>query len=104
MQESNHPVAQPVPDIYIVHQGQQAAQYAWKCAEFLRDRGMDVILHCGEGSFKSQMKKADATGANYAVIIGDDEAQAQEVTLKPLREPVEQARVKLTAIAELLRK
>lgn len=104
MQESSHPVAQPVPDIYIVHQGQQAAQYAWKCAEFLRDRGMDVILHCGEGSFKSQMKKADATGANYAVIIGDDEAQAQEVTLKPLREPVEQARVKLTAIAELLRK
>ncbi|MBL8496870.1 histidine--tRNA ligase [Nitrosomonas sp. JL21] len=104
MQDSGQPITQPAPDIYIVHQGQQAARYAWKCAEFLRGEGMDVILHCGEGSFKSQMKKADATGASYAVIIGDEEAEAQEVTLKPLREAVEQARVKLTAVTELLRK
>lgn len=104
MQEGRDSIAQPAPDIYIVHQGQQAGGYAWKCAEFLRDKGMDVILHCGEGSFKSQMKKADAAGAHYAVIIGDEEAEAQEVTLKPLREPIEQARVKLTAVADLLRK
>ena len=78
--------------------------YAWTCAEFLRDEGFDVILHCGGGSFKSQMKKADGSGARYAKIIGDDECQAQEVTLKPMREPVEQARVKLNTVTALINK
>lgn len=104
MQENDKEIRQPVPDIYIVHQGEQAMDYAWKCAEFLRDAGLNVVLHCGAGSFKSQMKKADATGARYALIIGDDEVNAQEVTIKPLREPIEQASVKLTAVAELIKK
>ncbi|UJP01292.1 MAG: histidine--tRNA ligase [Nitrosomonas sp.] len=104
MQECGKEIAQRVPDIYIVHQGDQAMDYAWTCAEFLRDEGFDVILHCGGGSFKSQMKKADGSGARYAMIIGDDECQAQEVTLKPLREPVEQARVKLNTVTELIHK
>ena len=102
MQECGGTVPQPVPDIYIVHQGEAAAGYAWKCAESLRDQGFDVIFHCGGGSFKSQMKKADACGARYAMIIGDDEFKAQEVTLKPLRAPVEQASVKLDLVAELI--
>ena len=104
MQECGKEIAQPGPDIYIVHQGDQAMDYAWTCAELLRDEGFDVILHCGGGSFKSQMKKADGSGARYAMIIGDDECQAQEVTLKPLREPVEQARVKLNTVTELINK
>ena len=49
-------------------------------------QNIDVLFHCGGGSFKSQMKKADASGAHFAVIIGDDEAAAGEVTLKYLRE------------------
>ena len=102
MQECGGKILQPAPDIYIVHQGEQAAGYAWKSAESLRDQGFDVILHCGGGSFKSQMKKADACGARYAMIIGDDEFKAQEVILKPLREPVEQASVKLELVAELI--
>jgi histidyl-tRNA synthetase len=48
----------------------------------LRDAGLDVVMHCGGGSFKSQMKKADASLANYAVLIGDDEAAENQVTLK----------------------
>lgn len=104
MQECGKEIVQPAPDIYIVHQGDQAMDYAWTCAELLRDEGFDVILHCGGGSFKSQMKKADGSGARYAMIIGDDECQAQEVTLKPLREPVEQARVKLNTVTELINK
>jgi histidyl-tRNA synthetase len=104
MQEYGKQITQPAPDIYIVHQGDQVTDYAWKCAEFLRDEGLNVILHCGGGSFKSQMKKADATGACYALIIGEDEVAAQEVTIKPLREPIEQARVKLSAVATLIRK
>ena len=44
------------------------------------------VTICGGGSFKSQMKKADASGARYALIVGDDEAAAEQVTLKALRE------------------
>ena len=104
MQETGNPVKQPVPDIYIVHQGEQVTSYAWKCAESLRDEGFNVVLHCGGGNFKAQMKKADASGASYAVIIGDEELKAEEVTLKPLREPVEQASVKLAVVCGIIKK
>jgi histidyl-tRNA synthetase len=104
MQDADNPVDQPAPDIYIVHQGEQVTHYAWKCAEFLRDEGFNVVLHCGGGSFKTQMKKADASGASYAVIIGDEELKTEEVTLKPLREAIAQARVKLVIVGEIIRK
>ncbi|MFH2135581.1 MAG: histidine--tRNA ligase [Pseudomonadota bacterium] len=84
-------------DVYVVHQGEQAQVLAWKAAEFLRDAGVRVLLHCGGGSFKSQMKKADSSGAVCAVIIGDDEAAANAVTLKPLRGG-EQERVAMTEL------
>lgn len=72
-------------DVYLVHQGDAASRLAPRVAEGLRDQGLDVLFNCGGGSFKSQMRKADASGASFAVIIGDDEAAAGEVTLKPLR-------------------
>ena len=68
----------PAPlDVYLVHQGELADAMASVLAEQLRDAGLRVALHCGGGSFKSQMKKADASGACCALIIGDDEAQAR---------------------------
>lgn len=73
-------------DVYLVHQGEAASRLAPRVAEGLRDQGVDVLFNCGGGSFKSQMKKADASGAAFAIIIGDDEATAGEVTLKSLRE------------------
>jgi histidyl-tRNA synthetase len=85
-------VAAP-PDAYLVHSGERAEGAAWKVAEDLRERGLAVVFHCGGGSFKSQMKRADSSGARFAVIVGDDEAQRGTVTLKPLREPKEQAQV-----------
>lgn len=72
-------------DVYVVHQGELADGMASRVAEQLRDAGLRVLLHCGGGGFKSQMKKADGSGAACAVIIGDDEARAGLVTLKPLR-------------------
>lgn len=91
-------------DVYLVHQGDAASRLAARVAEGLRDQGIDVLFHCGGGSFKSQMKKADASGAAFAVIVGDDEANAAEVTLKPLRStgevPNEQKRVKVDAVAD----
>lgn len=81
---------QEAPDMYVVHQGEgngeRTAKLAFQAAEQLRDAGYRVILNCGGGSFKSQMKKADASGADFAIIIGDNEAVAQSVLVKPLRD------------------
>jgi histidyl-tRNA synthetase len=91
-------------DVYLVHQGEAASRMAPRVAEGLRDHGIDVLYHCGGGGFKAQMKKADASGAAFAVIIGDDEANAGEVTLKPMRshgdQPNEQKRVGVDALAD----
>jgi histidyl-tRNA synthetase len=86
IKESGGEPAAPAPDVYLVHQGAAAARMAFRVAEGLRDQGINVLLHCGGGSFKSQMKKADGSGASFAVIIGDDEAATGEAQLKPLRE------------------
>ncbi len=83
-ESGGEPAAEGI-DVYLVHQGVAASRMAPRVAEGLRDQGIDVLFHCGGGGFKSQMKKADASGAAFAVIIGDDEASAGEVTLKPLR-------------------
>ncbi len=89
-----------VPDVYVVHQGEAADRFALRVAEELRDAGFAVHFHCGGGSFKSQMKRADASGAVLAAIVGDDEARAAEVTLKPLREEAPQRRVAQSLLAD----
>jgi histidyl-tRNA synthetase len=71
-------------DAFVAHAGEAAAGAAWKVSERLRDAGLKVVLGAG-GSFKSQMKKADASGARYALILGDEEVTSGRVTLKPLR-------------------
>lgn len=91
-----------VPAAYVLHMGDTASEMAWRVAESLRDQGLNVLLHCGGGSFKSQMKKADASGARYAIIIGDDEATAGEVSVKPLREMGEQMRMTIDDARNLL--
>jgi histidyl-tRNA synthetase len=90
MQSAPHAAATAAPDVYLVHQGETAGHFAFRSAEQLRDHGLTVVFDCSGGSFKAQMKKADASGARYAVIIGDDETQAQQVSLKPLRKAGEQ--------------
>jgi len=87
------------PDAFIVHGGEAAELEAWKVAEKLRDAGLAVVLGAG-GSFKSQMKKADASGARYAVILGDDEVAAGKVTVKPLRGAGEQRTLSLNEAIE----
>ncbi|HQS81694.1 MAG TPA: histidine--tRNA ligase [Thiobacillus sp.] len=103
MEVAGTPLATAVPDAYIVHAGDAAQSYAWQVASALRSAGLAAVLHCGGGSFKSQMKKADASRARYAVIIGDDEVAAQQVTLKPLRGTAEQTRVEVTLAIEYLK-
>ena len=98
-------IAVPAPtlDVYVVHVGAQAETVAMQVAEQLRDSGLGVILHCGGGSFKTQMKKADASGARFAVIIGEDEVNAGVVSLKSLRVQAEQVTVSTNDVAPLVR-
>ena len=76
-------------DVYLVHQGEAAQMQSFVLGERMRDAGLDVVLHCasitGVGSFKSQMKRADASGAAYAVIVGDDEIAQGNAIVKALR-------------------
>jgi len=73
------------PLAYVVHSGADAAPLARRVGETLRDHGHAVVVNAGGGSFKSQMKKADASGARFALIIGDEEAATGTVAVKPLR-------------------
>ena len=103
-------------DVYVMHQDQPeasagsqqepaqkpAARMAFKIAEDLRDAGLEVLLHCGGGSFKSQMKKADASGAEFAVIIGSEEVTGSTATLKKLRGEPLQERVLAASLKQTL--
>jgi histidyl-tRNA synthetase len=103
IKESGGEPLAPAPDVHLVHQGDEASRLAFRVAEGLRDHGIDVLLHCGGGSFKSQMKKADGCGANFAVIIGEDEASTGEAQLKSLRqEGIEQRKLKVDDLAEAI--
>lgn len=75
-------------DVYVVHQGGATATRAFLTAERLRDAGLDVIFHAGEASLKSQMKRADASGAEFAVIIGETELASDSAAVKNLRAPL----------------
>lgn len=92
MKEAGEPCQPNQCDVYLVHQGEMAQLQSSVLAERLRDAGLDVVMHCASGtgaaagaSFKSQMKRADASGAAFAIIIGDDEVAKASVSLKALR-------------------
>ena len=97
-----HEPAPRVPDAYVAHQGEGALAYALSVAEELRAHGLRVILHAGGGSFKAQMRKADASGARYALIVGEDEVRAGEVTLKNLRSEATQVKTARDRLLPLL--
>lgn len=91
-----------IPDVYLVNVGEQAEKQAFLIAETLRNDGLSVVLHTGGGSFKSQMKKADRSGARFAAILGEDEAASGELSIKPLLVAGEQKRCKLAQVAQLV--
>ncbi len=90
--------------VYLVAVG-EVQSTALTQAERLRDAlpGLQLLTHCGGGSFKSQMKKADKSGADIALILGEDEAQAGQLTLKYLREDRPQETLGLADIIKQLR-
>jgi histidyl-tRNA synthetase len=91
-------------DVYVLHQGGETFTTAMMIAERLRSAAIDTILFCPpdgqSASFKSQMKKADSSGAAFAVIIGPDELARNEAQLKDLRASGEQKAVPLDGLLE----
>ena len=89
-------------DAFIVHAGERAEAVAWRVSEEFRDAGLSVVLGQG-GSFKSQMKKADASGARFAVIIGEGEAQSGDLSVKDLAAGTQET-LKLQAAIQQMKK
>jgi len=102
LQEKNLIPAPKTVDVYLVQQGEGAARYALSLAQQLRQAGLAVLQHCGDGSFKSQMKKADGAGAQFAVIVGENEIADATAIVKPLRNGGEQRTVACDAVAETI--
>ena len=89
VKEQGTPIPLPVPDVYAVVPDAAAMPVALRTLQQLRDAGLRAQMHAatadGLGSFKSQFKKADASGARHALIFGADELAQGQVAVKPLR-------------------
>jgi len=96
-------VPENAPHAYLIHYGDAAALHAPVVAERMRDAALRVVQHCGGGSIKSQMKRADASGARFAVILADDEIASESVSIKPLRGQGEQTRAALDDAIALIK-
>jgi histidyl-tRNA synthetase len=91
-------------DVYVTAMGDKVIAPAMAIAEELRSAlpGSVIVTHCGGGSFKSQMKKADRSGARYAVILGENELSSGNVGLKPLRDDEPQQDIARSELAQAL--
>jgi histidyl-tRNA synthetase len=92
------------PHLYVVALGEQAQRESLRIAEDLRDTlpALRVVTHCGGGSFKSQFKKADRSGARYALVLGEDELTRRQAGVKPLRVEGDQQTVALADLSATL--
>lgn len=79
------PVADLAPHVYIAVAGAAQTSLGLTLAEMLRTKGLRVELHCGGGNLGNQLKRADRSGARFALILGESEQAADAVTVKDLR-------------------
>jgi histidyl-tRNA synthetase len=86
LEEQSIEIPSLAPHAYLLMQGDAAEREGLKLAETLRDNvsGLRIMSNCASASFKSQMKRADKSGAHYAIILGDNEINEGVVSLKPL--------------------
>lgn len=91
-------------DVYITAMGDEAVAASMRLGQVLREQLPDrvIVTHCGGGSFKSQMKKADRSGAQVAIILGDNEIEAGTASVKALRSDQAQQSVHQDQLAETL--
>jgi len=91
-------------EVFLVLVAAGAEELGVSYGEQLRDAGLDVLSNCGQGSLKKQMRRADASGAFVAVIVGDDERSQGTVSIKPLRSQGQQMSVPAHALVEEVQK
>ena len=94
------------PDAYLVNRGDRAESAGLSLARALRQHGLMVELDSSGSAFGKQFKRADRSGARWALVLGDEEVERGEVRLKPLNQQSEESTVALSGIAamvELLR-
>ena len=99
-------VRPPAPDAYLVNRGERAEPAGLSLARALRQQGLTVELDSSGSAFGKQFKRADRSGARWAVVLGDEEAERGEARLKSLKQQSEESTVALSEIAamvELLR-
>jgi histidyl-tRNA synthetase len=101
--ELNQDIA-PEVDVYVTAMGENCLVEAFKVAQTLRQAlpKLKVMSHCGGGNFKKQMKRADKSGAAYAIIIGETEIANNQVAIKPLRNNNEQELVARDALVDAI--
>ncbi|MEJ2308178.1 MAG: histidine--tRNA ligase [Gammaproteobacteria bacterium] len=104
IEEQGHLAQPPVADLYIVNTAETALE-AQQIAMRLRTQlpGTGVLVHCGGGGFKSQFRKADRSGARFALIMGPDEHEKGVVSVKPLREGGEQLELRIEQLEDYLK-
>ena len=100
---SNEKINKISPHIYIAIDGDEAQKKAFQISEELRELNpkIRIQLNMGGGSFKSQLKRADKSNSNYAIIIGLDELKNDYLSLKSLRRDQEQVKIPFSKINEL---
>jgi histidyl-tRNA synthetase len=111
LREQGQPFEAPAPDAYAVVQDATLMPQVLQTLAGLRERGVSVQMHAGGadgfGAMKKQFKKADASGARFALVFGGDEIAAGEISVKPLRGEVGadgQARIALADLDGLARR
>jgi histidyl-tRNA synthetase len=92
------------PRVYLVLAGENSEIHGFRLAEGLRDAWPDLTLqvNLGGGSIKTQFKRADKSGAEIALILGDDEVARGVVAVKPLRRELAQEECEIPRISERL--
>ena len=102
--ETNAAVEMPTADVYLIVAGDAAERMGVRLAENLRDQfpNLRLQIHLGGGGFKSQFKRADRSGAEIGLVIGDDEARDGLVGVKFLRREAEQQKVAEADVASLI--
>lgn len=95
LEEQGIAVPTQSPHIYVVMQGEAAETTGFILTEKLRDElpTLRIVNNAAGGSFKSQMKRADKSGAEFAIILGDNELNEGKVSLKPLRNTEAQSQI-----------
>jgi len=105
VEQSEKTIPASSPDIYVIISGEQSQNYSLPIIEGVRDASseLSILVNCDGGSFKSQMKRADKSGAGYAFIFGDEEVNDKSVSIKNLRSKEPQQKIQSSGLIEFIK-